>query len=60
MEAAGSAYCERHGVTDDQLLAQQLTRFALDAASRHWMAALAGADTGGPEDLAGLVTPDSP
>ena len=60
IEAAVSAYDERHGVTDDQPLAQQLTPFALDAASRHPMAALAGADTGGPEHLAGRVTPDSP
>jgi hypothetical protein len=52
IEAAVSAYCERHGVTYDQLLAEQFTRFASDAAYRHRIAALACADTGWPEDLA--------
>ena len=52
IEAAAKAYCERHGVTFDQLLAQQLARFISDAAYRHRMAELARADTGWPEVLA--------
>jgi hypothetical protein len=52
IEAAARAYCERRGVTFDQLLAQQLTRFISDAAYRHRMAEWACTDTGWPEDLA--------
>jgi hypothetical protein len=52
IEAAVSTYCERRGVTFDHLLAQQLTRFAQDAAYRHRMAEWACADVGWPEDLA--------
>ena len=52
IEAAASTYCQRHGVTFDHLLAQQLTRFANNAAYRRRMAAWACADTGWPEDLA--------
>jgi hypothetical protein len=46
------AYCERHGVRFDQLLAQQLTRFISDGAYRHRMAEWACTDSGWPEDLA--------
>jgi hypothetical protein len=52
MEAAARTYCERRGVTFDQLLAQQLTRFTSDTAYRYRMAAWACTDTGWPEDLA--------
>jgi hypothetical protein len=41
IEAAARAYGERHGVTFDHLLAQQLTRFTLDAAYQRQMAKLA-------------------
>ena len=52
IEAAARAYGERHGVTFDQLLAQQLTRFIRDGAYRHRLAEWACTDTGWPEDLA--------
>ena len=52
IEAAASTYCERHGVTFDHLLAQQLTRFANDTVYRHRMTVLACTDAGWPEDLA--------
>ena len=52
IESAARAYCERHGVTFDHLLAQQLTRFANDGAYQRRMAAWACTDSGWPEDLA--------
>jgi hypothetical protein len=55
MEAAASAYCERRGVSFDQLLAQPLTRFAQDAAYQRRMAEWACAEVGWPEDLAGCL-----
>ena len=55
IEAAASTYCERHGVTFDHLLAQQLTRFANDGACRHRLAAWACTDSGWPEDLAACL-----
>ena len=52
IEAAASTYCERHGVTFDHLLAQQLTRFVNDGAYQRRLAAWACTDSGWPEDLA--------